>query len=230
MSVLLYACAGGQAPRATSAAVPSTASRAQEAADMADAKASAQPASSASSNKAKTFAAEAHACVPLANAEPKIVSGDSSASDSGETGRALVFDVAGIALEFPACTPDADVRVITVSWETKERPNASQIQAQFTRHGPTLRADQMITAAEGAALLVRLQSKRELAKPGEKLMLAVESSGECDAQHKRAKLADGDCSHWQLFDTAFDAQRNEMVARVPAIGGYRLQFGWVPAR
>ncbi|HEX6240496.1 MAG TPA: hypothetical protein VFZ61_06365 [Polyangiales bacterium] len=179
-------------------------------------------------SKAKTFAAEG--CTPLANTEAKIVSGDASASDSADSGRALVFDVAGIAVEFPACTPAADMRVITVSWETKERPNATRIHPQFTRHAATLRVDQMISAAEGANLLVRLQSKRELMKPGEKLMLAVESSGECDAAHKRDKLEDGECSHWQLFDTSFDASRNEMVARIPATGGYRLQFGWVPSK
>jgi hypothetical protein len=235
MSVLLVACAGGQPAQPTTAgaaAQPSTenqVAQAETAGGAAKAPAEAAPAAHANA-KAKTFASEGQACTPVANAEAKVVSGESEASESAETGRALVLDVAGIAVEFPACTPAADMRVITASWETKDRPNATRIHPQFTRHAATLRVDQAISAAEGSALLVRLQSKRELTKPGEKLMLAVESSGECDAQHKKDKLEDGDCSHWALFDVAFDASRNEMVARIPATGGYRLQFGWIPAK
>jgi hypothetical protein len=234
MSVLLWSCAGGQPaePTLASTSQPSAASVATEAhtaGGAANAKAAASPASSShGAAKAKTFAVDGQGCTPLANTEAKIVTGDSSASDSADSGRALVFDVAGIAIEFPACTPAADLRVITVSWETKERPSATRIHPDFTRHAATLRVDQMISAAEGSSLLVRLQSKRELLKPGEKLVLAVESSGECDAAHKRDKLEDGDCSHWQTFDTSFDASRNEMVARIPATGGYRMQFGWIP--
>ena len=156
------------------------------------------------------------------------MTGESSASDSAETGQTLIFDVAGIGLELPACTPEADVRVITVSWDTKDRPNATRIHPNFTRHAATLRVDQSITAREGAPLAVRLHSKRELSKPGEKLVLAVESSGECNDQNKRDQLDDGGCSNWQMFDATFDSQSNEMVARIPATGGYRLQFGWVP--
>ena len=234
MSVLLWSCAGSTPqPMAANTAVEPNAqpvvADARSGSAASQAKSSAEPSSSSRGTaKAKTFAAEG--CTPLANTEAKIVSGDSSASDSADSGRALVFDVAGIAVEFPACTPAADMRVITVSWETKERPNATRIHPQFTRHAATLRVDQMISAAEGASVLVRLQSKRELMKAGEKLVLAVESSGECDAAHKRDKLEDGECSHWQTFDTSFDASRNEMVARIPATGGYRLQFGWIPSK
>jgi hypothetical protein len=179
--------------------------------------------------RAKTFEADAPSCAP-GNGEPKVVTGESEVSDSADTGAALIFEVAGVALEFPACTPGADVRVITTSWETKERPNPSRIHASFTRHAATLRVDQVIEARASAPLLVRLHSKRELVKPGEKLVLAVESSVECDAQHPRDKLDDGGCAHWQLFDTHYDASHNEMVASIPATGGHRLQFGWVPAK
>jgi hypothetical protein len=246
MSVLLGACATAQAPQRTTTAPAAEAEQqaakapAAQTTDARTAEAAPAPAApapregaakapTASETKAKT-ASGAPGCTPVANAAPKVVSGESSASDSAETGQALVFDVAGIALEIPACTPEADVRVITVSWETKDRPNATHIHPNFTRHAATLRVDQDIAGLEGAPLQVRLHSKRELTKPGEKLVLAVESSGECDAEHKRDKLEDGDCSHWQLFDAPFDAQRNEMVARIPGTGGYRLQFGWVPSK
>jgi hypothetical protein len=182
------------------------------------------------SDAAKAKTPSDPACTPLVNAEPKIVSGDGSVSDVADTGRTLIFDVAGIALEIPACTPAADARVMTVSWDTKGRPNATRIHPKFVRHAATLRVDQVIVASEGAPLLVRLHGKRALAKAGEKLVLAVESSGECDAQHKADKLEDGDCSHWQMFDATFDAQRTEMIARIPATGGYRMQFGWVPSK
>lgn len=231
MSVLLLACASGQAPRANTA---TQAAIVEQPAERASPTGGAQAApherafKERSTSKAKT-SSTAGACTPLPNVEPKLLTSESSASDAADTGRALIFDIAGIALELPACTPEADVRVITVSWDTKDRPNAARIHPKFTRHGATLRVSQAISALEQAPLLVRLHSKRELAKVGEKLVLAVESSGECDAQH-RDKLEDGDCSHWQLFDAAFDAQRNEMLARVPATGGYRLQFGWIPTR
>ncbi len=118
--------------------------------------------------------------------------------------------------------------MITVSWDTQNRPSAAKINPTFTRHAATLRVDQLITARDGTPLLVRLHSKRELTKPGEKLVLAVESSGECNDQNKRDKLDDDGCSTWTLYDAAFDSQTNEMVARIPSTGGYRMQFGWVP--
>ncbi len=60
-------------------------------------------------------------------------------------------------------------------------------------------------------------------------MLTVEREGPCDAEHTE-ELVNGTCSHWELFDATYDAQRNEMVARAPSLGGYRLQFGWVPKK
>jgi hypothetical protein len=230
----LWACAGGDTSRPTTVADHFEASgRSPNNASKASAEASiwTQPQRSLKDGHAlKAKTSSDPACTPLANAEPKVVSSEGSASDVADTGRTLIFDVAGIALEIPACTPAADARVMTVSWDTKGRPNAARIHPKFARHAATLRMDQVIVASEGTPLLVWLHSKRELAKPGEKLVLAVESSGECDAQHKSDKLEDGDCSHWQLFDATFDAQRNEMVARIPATGGYRLQFGWVPSK
>ncbi len=235
MSVLLWACGGGQTPQPVTAAEVVDVEKAQaepiaEAPQGVEAQPS-EPANAPSpSVAAATPAAQGASCAPVANAQPKLVAGDNSVSDSADTGRALIFDVAGIALELPACTPDADVRVITVSWETKDRPSAARIDPNFTRHAATLRVDQSITAADGNPLVVRLRSKRELAKPGEKLVLAVESSVECTDKNKKDKLEDGECSGWQLYDVAFDAQHNEMVAKIPATGGYRLQFGWVPAK
>jgi hypothetical protein len=238
MSVLLWACASGGGPQSKIAVLDhdvatqaDSASLARRGQDKAAFKAAQHEwaAKSAGDRNAKTSAGE-QTCKPLPGAEPKIVTSEGSVSDVADTGRALIFDVAGIALELPACTPGADARVITVSWDTKGRPNATRIHPKFVRHAATLRVDQVIVASDTAPLLVRLHSKRELAKSGEKLVLAVESSGECDAAHKHEKLEDGDCSHWQLFDAAFDAQRNEMVASIPATGGYRLQFGWVPAK
>jgi hypothetical protein len=122
------------------------------------------------------------------------------------------------------------MQIITVSWETQDRPSATRIHPEFTRHAATLRVDRDLTALEGSPLLVRLHSKRELTKPGEKLVLAVEHSGECTPQNRSSKLESGGCSEWRLHDVEYDSARNEMVARVPALGGYRLQFGWVPAK
>ncbi len=236
MSLLLWACGGSQTPQPVTAVEATSAEKAQaesgaQASEGAEAQASESAAPSAPvSSQPAAAAAESAGCQPLPNVEPKLVSGDDSVSDSADTGRALIFDVAGIALELPACTPDADVRVITVSWETKDRPSASRINEKFTRHAATLRVDQAINAPEGSALLVRLRSKRELSKPGEKLVLAVERSVECTAANKRDKLEDGECSGWELYDAAYDAQSNEMVAKIPATGGYRLQFGWLPKK
>jgi hypothetical protein len=228
MSVLLLACAGGQATEPTTAAKAGLDQHETPAeAGLGEAKPALASTPSKGANAERNASSSAgQVCTP-SGAAPKIVTGD-DVSDVAESGQALIFDVAGIALELPACTPDADIRVIAVAWDTKGRPNAARIHPNFTRHAATLRVSQAISAREGAPLLVRLHSKRELAKHGEKLVLAVESSGECDAQHKQDKLDDGDCSHWQLFDAAFDAASNEMVARIPATGGYRLQFGWVP--
>ncbi len=232
MSVFLWACAGGQTPapntavEANGSSAPAT-QAAAPAAEALTAKTNAQEPAALATNNAKTVPAE-QGCQPLPNTPPKTVSSDNSVSDSAETGQALIFDVAGISLELPACTPDADVRVITVSWETKDRPSASRIHPNFSRHAATLRVDQSITAREGSQLLVRLHSKRELTKPGEKLVLAVESSGECNTANKKYKLDDGGCSHWTMYDASFDSESNEMVAPIPSTGGYRLQFGWIP--
>ena len=230
MSVFLWACAGGQSPAPNSAAEAKVSSTpATPAPEALTAKNTAREPAAPAANNAKTVPAK-QGCQPLPNTPPKIVSNENSASDSAETGQALIFDVAGIALELPACTPDADIRVITVSWETKDRPSASRIHPNFSRHAATLRVDQAIAAREGSQLLVRLHSKRELTKPGEKLVLAVESSGECDNAHKKDKLDDGGCSHWAMYDASYDSESNEMVARIPATGGYRLQFGWIPTK
>ena len=234
MSVLLWACASGQAAEPHTAAdasrVASPSGPKSRTAQMPETK-STPSAALAAPHAAKTSAlVTPGTCTPTANAAPKTVAGDSEASEVAETGTALIFDVAGISVELPACTPDADARVITVSWETKDRPNATHIDPNFTRHAATLRVDRPLTARDGAPLLVRLHSKRELAKRGEKLVLAVENSGECDEKHKRDRLEYGDCSHWKLYDASYDEERNEMVARIPALGGYRLQFGWMPAK
>jgi hypothetical protein len=225
ISALLCACAGARV--APPAAVPQSAPAAAVAVEAGSEKPIPEPQAEAKA-EAKAPGQEPSVCQPGA-AEPKVVSNESSVSESADTGVALVLEVAGIALEFPACTPEADVRVITASWETQQRPSPSQIDPQFTRHAATLRVDQSITARELAPLLARLRSKRELTKPDEKLVLAVESSGDCDATH-RSKLDDGGCSHWSLYDTRFDETHSEMVAAIPATGGYRLQFGWVPAK
>lgn len=179
---------------------------------------------------AKAFSTEAQACTPVPGAKPKVVQHESTAVEFADAGHALIFDIAGIAVELPACTPDADVRMTTVSWETRNRPTPARIHPKFTRHAATLNVDRELKALERSPILVRLHSKRELTKPGEKLVLAVEVSGECEGPQKREQLTGGDCSHWQLFDTAYDAQGNDMVARLPATGGYRLQFGWVPTK
>ena len=225
MSAMLWACASGQMvqPQAAHPAVPEVAVAAAEPKSE-----SVEKGAPLAKANAKTFVADAPSCAP--SGEPKVVTGESSVSDSADTGAALIFEMAGVALEFPACTPGADVRVITTSWETKDRPNPSRIHPNFSRHAATIRVDHVIEARESAPLLVRLHSKRELIKPGEKLVLAVESSGECDAQHARDQLDDGGCAHWQLFDTHYDASHSEMVASIPATGGHRLQFGWVPTK
>lgn len=232
MSVLLLACASGQAPEAkTAASVPPPTETPSEAVAASSRKGedASHDGASATANAAKTTpGAEPAACTPVPNAKPKVVTGEDAAVDFADAGYDLVLDVAGIAVQIPACTPDADIRMITASWETKERPIATRIHPQFTRHAATLRVDRELTAPDGSPILVRLKSKRELVKHGEKLVLAVERSGECDEQHKRDKLEFGDCSHWYLYDAEFDAERNEMVARIPSTGGYRLQFGWVP--
>lgn len=227
MSALLCACAGAQVAQPTivqrEAAPPPVAVQ-----DIASEKGA--PEMDPPQMKAKTVeASEPPTCTPSGTAA-KVVSHDSSATESADTGVGLIFEIAGISLEFPACTPDADVRVITTSWETQQRPIPSHIDPKFTRHAATLRVDHSIIAREAAPILVRLHAKHELSKPGEKLVLAVENSGECDEAHRRDKLDDGGCSHWQLFDTHFDSLRSEMVAMIPATGGYRLQFGWVPAK
>lgn len=179
---------------------------------------------------AESNAKQSSGCTPLPNSEPKVVSGENRASDLGDTGRTFILNVAGVSVELPPCTPGADTEVLELSWETQDRPTSSHVHPDFSRHGATVRLPIPVEAAEGAPLRLHLNSHRPLTKPGQKFVAAVETSGACEGRFKRAPLEFGGCSHWKIYDATFDASVQNMVAEVPELGGYRIQFGWMPAK
>jgi hypothetical protein len=105
--------------------------------------------------------------------------------------------------------------------------SSQEIAEGFVRQGPVLRFDGQIDAT-AAPVQVSIRQRTLTARPGMRLVLAMEVAGLCDAAHPQ-RIAGPLCSHWRLLDARHVASEGRISASLPAPGGYRLVFGWVPA-
>ena len=142
-----------------------------------------------------------------------------------EADRGAVLDIGGgMVLVIPV---GIDVSGVFTFKKTTDRPSSSQIDRDFTRHGPTTIFDAAVVAKD-EPIRVGLGTKRPARRKGQRFVLAAEYSGECDAKHARYKLEDGTCSHWLIVETEYEEDNKRMVGKLERTYGFRFQFGWMP--
>jgi hypothetical protein len=110
---------------------------------------------------------------------------------------------------------------------TNDRPSNTLVAPGFTRHAGTLVFDGMEKDLK-SPVVIGIGIKRMPEKPGEKFVLAMESSGECTKANKKFEMPDGGCSTWTILPVEYDEARGKVIAKLSETGGARLQFGWMP--
>lgn len=134
----------------------------------------------------------------------------------------------GAKLLIPPALPIGSSRVLTFS-TARGRLVHTMIHPRFVKIGPTLAFDGAINATQNP-IVVSLRQRRFAQRANSRLVLAVEQPGICNDQNRRAPMgSSGLCSTWEVLEATYDATTGELQGRVPTPGGYRLQFGWVPA-
>jgi hypothetical protein len=162
---------------------------------------------------------------PTASSQPKYTGRDRA---SGQASGALgaTYELAnGARLVIPPGNRISQSQTFTFS-QPREVPRPQEIAEGFVRQGPLLRFDGQIDAT-AAPVQVSIRQRTLPARPGMRLVLAMEVAGLCDAAHSQ-RIAGPLCSHWRLLDARHVASEGRIVASIPAPGGYRLLFGWVP--
>lgn len=147
---------------------------------------------------------------------------------SGQAGNALgaSFELAnGAKLLLPAGNRISSAQTFTFSASrTPFRPR--DVMEGFVRQGAVLAFDGQIDASR-APVELSIRQRTLTARPNMKLVIAMEIAGICNATHT-LRLNGPLCSHWRTLDARHDAATGRIVARLPAPGGYRLVFGWIP--
>lgn len=147
---------------------------------------------------------------------------------SGQAGNALGarFELGnGAVLVLPAGNRISSSQTFNFSASrTPFRP--SDVLVGFVRQGAVLAFDGQIDASR-APVEVSMRQRTLTARPNMKLVLAMEIAGICNATHT-ARLGGPLCSHWRTLDAHHDPATGRIVAQMPAPGGYRLVFGWIP--
>ncbi|MBN1652454.1 MAG: hypothetical protein JXA30_01625 [Deltaproteobacteria bacterium] len=160
-----------------------------------------------------------------AQQQPPTYSGEGEISELVDAKVGAVFDLtSGFRMIFPKGIDSSGVFTLRT---TRERPDPSQIQQGFTRHGSTLFFDGMLSAAD-EPIIVGMSLQREPRRDGLKFVLAIEEETECTGANAKYKLESGLCSQWMVVATEYDERNKCMAAKVKSTGGYRLQFGWIP--
>jgi hypothetical protein len=163
---------------------------------------------------------------PPAPTQPKYTGRDrASGQASGALGASYELGN-GARLVIPAGNRISSSQTFTFS-QARETPRPQEIAEGFVRQGPVLRFDGQIDAT-AAPVQVSIRQRTLTARPGMRLVLAMEVAGLCDAAHPQ-RIAGPLCSHWRLLDARHVASEGRISASLPAPGGYRLVFGWVPA-
>ena len=103
---------------------------------------------------------------------------------------------------------------------------AADVDAHFTRQGPTLSFDGAIDATR-APVELSIRARGFRLPPRSRLVLAMEVGGICDDTH-RHHISQVLCSTWQVIDAQYDENAGRILATIPSPGGFRLQFGIMP--
>ena len=96
----------------------------------------------------------------------------------------------------------------------------------FIKLGAVLAFDGQIDASR-APVALSIRQPRLAPRPNTKLVLAMEVAGICDATHT-ARLGGPLCAHWRILDATHDVVAGRVNIQLPAPGGYRLVFGFIP--
>jgi hypothetical protein len=132
----------------------------------------------------------------------------------------------GFTAEVP---PGIRFTTVVTFAKTNERPGNALVAEGFTRHAATLIFDGTEKGLK-SPVVIGIGINRMPERPGEKFVLAMESSGECTKANKKFELPDGGCSVWSIHPVEFDTARGKVIAKLNETGGARLQFGWIPAK
>ena len=115
----------------------------------------------------------------------------------------------------------------TFNFSTSRTPlRPADVATGFVRQGVVLAFDGQIDASR-APVELSIRQRTLTARPNMKLVLAMEVAGICNATHT-LRLAGPLCSHWRTLDARHDPATGRIVIQLPAPGGYRLVFGWIP--
>lgn len=154
--------------------------------------------------------------------------------ESGRTEVSAVIDRRGAVLqlqnkariEIPAELPVANRRVRFA--ERREPLPPAQVAEGFVRVGPVLGFDGQIDATR-APVVVSIASPRDPARPGRRLVLAMEQPAFCgEGSHPLPGVSTRICSGWEFLPATYSAGERRLSARMPTPGGYRLVFGTLP--
>ena len=96
----------------------------------------------------------------------------------------------------------------------------------FVRLGAVLAFDGQIDASRSPVEL-SIRQPRLAPRPNTKLVLAMEIAGICDVTHT-THLGGPLCAHWRILDATHDPVAGRVLTQLPAPGGYRLVFGFIP--
>ena len=145
---------------------------------------------------------------------------------NGDTG--AIFDIGGgVTMLFPKGLPVGRSRLVTLQ-KARGRLPTQLAHPKFKALGPALEFTGAFNAARSPIVLA-VAMKRDPAKAGMKLVLAMEVGTFCDGPNKAYKLKSGGlCSGFDLVPAEYDAQGKRLLANLRTTGGLRMQFGLVP--
>lgn len=103
----------------------------------------------------------------------------------------------------------------------------SRVAPGFRRIGPVLFFDGAIDATS-SPVVVSIRQPRNPARPGQRLVLAMEQATICREGLVPLPNVSNLCSGWELLDARHDPAEGRLVAELRTPGGYRLVFGTVP--
>ncbi len=133
----------------------------------------------------------------------------------------------GARLFIPPSLPIGHSRVLRFS-TARRAPRPAQIGEGFVRHGPALEFNGQLNATSNP-IEVSVRATRLRVRNGHRVVLAMEQAGLCDDSNRRHSLGSGLCSTWEIVEATHDADQRRVSARLPLTGGFRLQFGTLPA-
>lgn len=151
-------------------------------------------------------------------------SGKKEVHEAVNTKTGAIFDLTGKAtMTFPVGLPVGESRLVTL--KQGKRPTPSQVGQGFAPVGPTLDFNGAFSTAN-RPIRVAVHAKKNPAKGGKRLVLAMEIATFCEDHNKKYKLKSGLCSGWEFTEAEFTG--TEVVANVESTGGLRMQFGTLP--